>query len=541
MNNSNDLEILKQFAKGKEKIAKKGGRAVIYSRVSSKEQVEGFSLEVQMQKCEEYAQQNGYVVVERFGGTYESAKSDKERKEFNKMLKYVKAKRNSIDAVIVYSTSRFSRTGSTTIIEQLKECNIPVLSASSGYDPRELAGEMMQSMELLNARIDNAVKSKAVKDAGRRALESGRWISKVPRGYDMKTTRKEQTITINKEGELIREAFLLKANEGLSNEEIRVRLKARGLDLSKQRWSEIFRNVFYAGYYSHPFLLGEIIQGKQPPIISPEVFCKVNGLILETHSRGYEVKTDKPWAPLLGTLRCRHCGKNMTASLSTKMRKKYGREVGYYTCSRKGCRHNVSAKIANNKFEEILDGVSLLPAYDKMFKLALSKMFPILNKQNAEATKAIKFHLTEKEKEIARVEYNLATSPNAKVQEICLSQLEVLQAEKEEIEKELQECKLGLLNLQKYIDYGIELKDNMLKMWKVANLPHKQSLQKVLFPEGIFFDKETDDIEPVSQNDFLFTRGYMTDYYEEKENGQTNFSTDLSALAPHLGLEPRTP
>ena len=107
MDNRDNLELLKGFAKGKEKIAKKGGRAVIYSRVSSKEQVEGFSLEVQMERCEEYAQRNGYVVVERFGGTYESGKSDKEREEFNKMLKYVKAKRNRIDAVIVYSTSRF--------------------------------------------------------------------------------------------------------------------------------------------------------------------------------------------------------------------------------------------------------------------------------------------------------------------------------------------------------------------------------------------------------------------------------------------------
>ena len=541
MYDNDNLEMLKGFAKGKENIVKQGGRAVIYSRVSSKEQVEGFSLEVQREKCEEYAQRKGYVVVEHFGGTYESAKSDKERKEFNRMLKYVKRKQNRIDAVIVYSTSRFSRTGSTTIIEQLKEFHIPVLSASSDYDPRELSGEMMQSMELLNARIDNAVKSKAVKDAGRRALESGRWISQAPRGYDMKTTRKEQIITINHEGELIAEAFLLKANEGLTNEEIRVRFKARGLDLSKQRWSEIFKNIFYAGYYSHPFLLGEVIKGGQPPIVSLDVFLKVNNLVMKTHNRGYEVKTDKPWAPLLGTIRCRHCGKNMTASLSTKMRKKYGREIGYYTCSRKGCKHNVSAKVVNEKFAEMLDTMSVLPKYVKMFQLELNKMFPILNKQNAETAKAIKFHLTEKEKEIEKVKYNLATAMNSQIQEICLSQLEKLEAEKAEIENELKDSGLGLLNLSKYIDYGLSLKDNIRKMWKIASLAHKRSLQKVLFPEGIFFDKETDDIEPVSRNEFLFARCLNSTNYGEKENGQTDFSTNLSALAPLLGLEPRTP
>ena len=541
MNNNDNLDLLKSFAKGKENIAKKGGRAVIYSRVSSKEQLEGFSLDVQKEKCEEYAQRKGYVVVERFGGTYESAKSDKERKEFNRMLKFVKAKHNRIDAVIVYSTSRFSRTGSTTIIEQLKACNIPVLSASTDYDPRDISGEMMQGMELLNARIDNAVKSRAVKDAGKRALESGRWISKAPRGYDMKTTAKEQTITINHEGELIREAFLLKANEGLTTEEIRTRFKARGLDLCKQSWSHIFQNIFYAGYFAHPFLLGEVIKGGQPPLVSLEVFCKVNGLNMKAHNRGYEVKTDKPWAPLLGTIRCKHCGKNMTAALSTKMRKKYGRDIGYYTCSRKGCKHNLSAKMVNEKFEEVLDGLSVLPNYNDIFRLGLSKIFPALNKQNAEAAKDIKFHLTEKEKEIEKVEYNLATAPNARVQEICLAQLEKLEAEKHEIEEELDNMGIGLLNLQNYIEYGLELKDNLLKMWEIASLTHKRSLQKILFPEGVFFDKENEDIEPVSRNDFLFARYLNSTDYEEKEIGQTLNFEDLSHLAPPRGLEPRTP
>ncbi len=541
MDSSDNLELLKGFAKGKENIAKKGGRAVIYSRVSSKEQVEGFSLEMQREKCEDYAERKGYVVVEHFGGTYESAKSDKERKEFNKMLQFVKAKRNRIDAVIVYSTSRFSRTGSTTIIEQLKACNIPVLSASADYDPRDISGEMMQGMELLNARLDNAVKSKAVKDAGKRALESGRWISKAPRGYDMKTTKKEQVITINHEGELIREAFLMKANEGLSNEDIRVHFKARGLDLCKQSWSHIFSNIFYAGYFAHPFLLGEVIKGGQPPLVSLEVFCKVNGLTMKAHNRGYEVKTDKPWAPLLGTIRCKHCGKNMTASLSTKMRKKYGRDIGYYTCSRKGCKHNVSAKTLNEKFEEELEEMSVVPEYATPFKKGLGKWFPILNKKNAEAAKAIKFHLTEKEKEIEKVKYNLATAMNSQIQEICLSQLEKLEAEKAEIEKELEDSGIGLLNLPTYIDYGISLKENLLRMWKIASLSHKRSLQKVLYPEGIYFDKETDDIEPVSRNEFLFARCLNPMNYEEKEKGQTLNFEDLSNLAPLLGLEPRTP
>ena len=41
--------------------------------------------------------------------------------------------------------------------------------------------------------------------------------------------------------------------------------------------------------------------------------------------------------------------------------------------------------------------------------------------------------------------------------------------------------------------------------------------------------------------EFLFTYGLKSGSYEEKENGQTIVSDDLSALAPPRGLEPRTP
>jgi DNA invertase Pin-like site-specific DNA recombinase len=47
------------------------------------------------------------MVMEYFGGTFESAKSD-ERKEFQKMLTYVK-RNKEIDTIIVYSYDRFSR------------------------------------------------------------------------------------------------------------------------------------------------------------------------------------------------------------------------------------------------------------------------------------------------------------------------------------------------------------------------------------------------------------------------------------------------
>src|SRR5262245_28798513 len=64
--------------------------SVIYTRVSSKEQAENnTSLDSQKKSCEDFCKKQGYIIKEYFGGTYESAKGD-ERKEFKKMLDYVR-------------------------------------------------------------------------------------------------------------------------------------------------------------------------------------------------------------------------------------------------------------------------------------------------------------------------------------------------------------------------------------------------------------------------------------------------------------------
>ena len=159
-----DMDLIKGFGKGKKTTLKNGGRAVIYQRVSSKRQEDGFSPETQIECCYEWAKRHNYEVVKCFEGEHESAKTDINRKRFKEMLKFVRDKRNRIDAVIVYSTSRFSRNGSFDVIEELKKREITVFSAISSYDARTASGEYIQGMELLSAKYQNREKAQAVKD-----------------------------------------------------------------------------------------------------------------------------------------------------------------------------------------------------------------------------------------------------------------------------------------------------------------------------------------------------------------------------------------
>src|SRR5688572_22383258 len=113
---SNSIEIFEQFVKKKSPSSQRAGNnAVIYTRVSTREQAENnHSLETQKKACEKFAEKSGYNIISYFGGTYESAKSD-ERQEFKRMLDYVKRSKQLISYIIVYSVDRFSRSGANAI------------------------------------------------------------------------------------------------------------------------------------------------------------------------------------------------------------------------------------------------------------------------------------------------------------------------------------------------------------------------------------------------------------------------------------------
>jgi hypothetical protein len=112
-----ELSTFSSFAKMPRKITSynETNYVVTYSRVSTKEQHDkNLSLETQQKAFEEHARRNGKTILASFGGTYESAKTDG-RKEFQRMLAYIKKSHRKISQIWVYMTDRFSRTGGGAI------------------------------------------------------------------------------------------------------------------------------------------------------------------------------------------------------------------------------------------------------------------------------------------------------------------------------------------------------------------------------------------------------------------------------------------
>ena len=86
-----------------------GRLAAIYVRVSSREQVEGYSLEAQLRACREFCAARGYSVVVEYADEGVSAHTDNlaKRPQFSRMLADAEAGRFNL--IVVHKMDRFAR------------------------------------------------------------------------------------------------------------------------------------------------------------------------------------------------------------------------------------------------------------------------------------------------------------------------------------------------------------------------------------------------------------------------------------------------
>src|SRR6185436_1166650 len=82
--------------------------AVIYVRVSTKEQTENLSLPTQLKACEEYCERQGFKVLARFREEGESAETT-DRSQLQNLLTYCRLNKGRVHFVVVFNLTRFAR------------------------------------------------------------------------------------------------------------------------------------------------------------------------------------------------------------------------------------------------------------------------------------------------------------------------------------------------------------------------------------------------------------------------------------------------
>ena len=533
LSNSHQGELLNQFAKGKSTAHVDLGiqNCVIYTRVSSKEQMDtNQSLEWQKKYCIEYALKHNLQINGYFGGTYESAKSD-ERKEFNRMLKFVKASKEKISFILVYSLDRFSRTGDSAIYiaGELKKIGIAIMAVTQPIDTNSHAGALQQNIQFIFSKYDNDLRRQKTVDGMREKLLRGEWIGPAPTGYTFLKGQATQTIVINEKGELIKQAFEWRAN-GMTYEQIIGKLEPLGLKLPKQTLTDIFRNIFYCGYISHNLLNGEVIQGKHPALIDEDLFLRANQL---KKTDGFKSNKANDNLPLKVFLRDGESGIPFTGYVSKK------RGLYYYKVNKPGIRINRSAKSMHLKFKELLSSYTINPKFIAPLEKQLMYTWENLSESHSSEKKALSLKLKELEEEFyaLRKRHALGTVDLAIYHEFSAE----ISQRKEALLQEQEKLDQRISNPKELIRFACQLSANLAITWDSGDFYQKQKLQNTIFPEGLAYDAHLNNYRTPKVNAVISCIALLAKSLEKNKSRTFQKTLEKSGSVPRTGLEPVRP
>ncbi len=510
-----------------------GNHVVMYTRVSGKGQFDkNDSLETQRLAIEEYAKKNNLIIVECFGQTYESAKTD-DRKEFKRMLDFIKKSKVKISTILVYKIVRFSRTGgkAISIADDLREnYGIHLTAVTEPIDTSNASGVLFQDMQLLFGRWDNEQR-KQVSTAGMKAkFEKGIWVTKPPQGYDIVRSNGERKIVVNEVGKQIKKAWNWKI-QGMKNEEIILKLNALGVKMYKQQLHKIFCNPFYCGLIAHGMLNGKVVVGLHEKMISKEQFLKVNNIISSSTKYGVPHKMENINLPLKVFMCCSSCNQPFTGYIVKK------KGIYYYKCRTTGCKCNKSAKSLHELFLYELNQYQVNEDLMEAICIEIEGSYHDLNKGRVETKNDLMIRMAEIKRNKSKLEekYFINEAMSKEIYErLCAK----FNDEQQLIEKEMEQTSISISNLKEMIQETILICRNLSKIWVEGSISIKEKLQNLVFPSGLIFDKEKGSFRTPNVNIIFAAIACKMGSSTKIKKGLNFFLQDKSLSAEKEGFEP---
>ena len=310
-------------------------KAVMYTRVSSEEQVENFSLQTQEEICRKEAKFKGFEIVEVFREEGKSAKTITGRIELLRLLDFCRKNKKDIQAVFVYRLDRLSRQTQDYLAlrKRLFDYGIAIISASepTGNSPTE---KLLETILASFAQHDNDVRSERTKNGMRARFLSGLVSNHAPLGY---INQGGYALKDPESFEKIKKAWDLMATGTKTLREIAIFLNKQKTTyrgeihtLRVNTVQRVFRNKFYIGILTSD-KYPEEIKGQHTPMVTEEQFYKVQA-ILDGRNRSTPLmgrkSRDNMDFPLRRLVKCSKCGTAFTGAWSKGRSIRYA----YYFC-----------------------------------------------------------------------------------------------------------------------------------------------------------------------------------------------------------------
>lgn len=307
--------------------------AVLYARISTQEQSEGYSIDAQLKFLREYARKKKIKIIEELT-EIESAKNSR-RPVFKAMVDFVK--KENITIILTEKTDRLYRNikDYVDIDELMEELDLEVhlvkenevLSKNSSSHQKFIHG-----IKVLIAKnfIDN-LKEETKKGLTEKA-EQGIFPGYAPLGYINNTDEKKLEVD-SERASFIPLAFRLYAEGDFSFETLTDELYQRGLrtrkglKVTKRGIQTLLKNPIYHGY----FLWGrKLYKGRHKSLIDKRLFDIVQTIMADKNTSRLKGK----FFTFKKVLKCGYCGHAITAEIQKD-------RYIYYRCSNsKRCKLN---------------------------------------------------------------------------------------------------------------------------------------------------------------------------------------------------------
>ena len=306
-------------------------RIATYTRISTDEDRQPFSLGAQSERLESYVRsQDGWRIVRRF--TDQASGATLHRPGLRQALSEAGA--GVYELLLVYRVDRLSRSVRqlAQTAEELERSGVALRSATEPFETSSPAGKMMLQMLGVFAEFERATIVERITAGMERAASQGRWVvGRVPYGY----LRDKQTKLIHPhepQADVVRRIFAMYVEGRMGAEAIAKVLNAEGhrtkngAPFARPIVLSILNNPIYAGKIE---FRGTTHPGLHDPLVDSTTFEAAHRILGE-RGESQALRRAHPTEYLLsGVIRCGRCRRSYVGTSARGRKGLYH----YYVCS----------------------------------------------------------------------------------------------------------------------------------------------------------------------------------------------------------------
>ena len=510
---------------------------ILYCRVSTDEQADGCSLDMQELYLKRYCDSNDCNIIDIYKEDYSAKHYDMRRPEMAKMYEYCKKHKREVDKVLFLRWDRYSRNVEFAFAYKRKfydELGIEINAIENPIDFSATEWSTLLALYCGVAHTEDEKISKRTRDGIHGSLLKGKCANKAPRGYKNHRISKHETYVVVDKGvaPLISKIF----NEVAKGIEAPCKIRRRLCpNIAESSFLEMLRNPFYIGKIRVPAYRDDpeqIVEGLHEAIVSEEVFYRVQDVLDGKRKNTPKLtKVANPDLYLRKFLVCPVCGHSITGSES----KGNGGKYAYYHCCHNGKHIRKRADDVNEGFARY---VSCLTPNSEVLNLYKEILSDIRNEQGRETRNKVKDLL----KEVRRVE-DMRNTLDDKFLSGTISD-DNYNRISQRYEKQINDLKqqieimknLNRSNIEPKLSYSISLLDNMEGFIREAPVKVKIKLLGSIFPQKIEFDGK--NYRTNGYNKVLDLIFQQTKELREPKKVEGERFSSFPASVPRAGVEP---